>query len=153
MRATPLDSSHTAAALAVVQRAIRQTEGNEYSAQQVGAWLCGMTERRFRVMLDATTAVGVFEGDRLLGLATFLDDREELDFLYVDPDAWRRGVGRRLIAAIEHHAQSIGAAQIRVDASLLARPMLERLGYCVVEEYRKEIRGATFDNAWLVKTL
>jgi hypothetical protein len=39
------------------------------------------------------------------------------------------------------------------DASLLARPVLEHLGYSVFEAYVKVVRGATFDNAWLYKSM
>jgi len=147
-----LDATHAPAALAVTIRAIRQTEGAEYSTAQVEAWLRGMQADRFRRMLTETTAFGAFEDEELLGFATLIEPAE-LDFLYVDPTAWRRGVARALVEEVERSALAAGSDEVRVDASLLARPALERLGYEVVSEYRKQVHGEAFDNAWLSKAL
>jgi GNAT superfamily N-acetyltransferase len=148
----PLAAADATAALAVTTRAIRKTEGAEYTTAQVEAWLSGMQADRFRRMLTETTAFGAFEDERLLGFVTLVEPGE-LDFLYVDPAAWRRGVARALVEAVEQRARAAGAGEVRVDASLLARPALEQLGYAVVSEYRKEVRGQSFDNAWLSKPL
>lgn len=148
-----LDASHAAEAVAVAQRAIRRTEGSAYTSTQVEAWLRGMTEERFRQRLSGSWAIGAFERENHLnGFATFVEDTATLDYLFVDPDAWRQGLGSLLVSAIEDHAQAVGACQVRVDASLLARPLFESLGYELVSEYQKEVRGVLFENAWLVKT-
>jgi len=149
----PLGPAHASQVLGVIVRAIRATEGKQYTSSQVQAWLQGMHEDRMRAHLDSSEGLGAFEGDDLLGFASFVSADEALEFLYVDPGAWRRGVARRLVAGIEALARSQGASQVRVDASLLARPTLERLGYTVVETYRKHANGESFDNAWLSKKL
>ncbi len=126
-----LNASHAAATRAVAERSIRQTEGTLYSATQVEAWLHGMSEKRFRQRLSETWAIGTFDGADLTGFATFVEATSELDLLYVDPDLWRRGLGRRLVRRIKDHARFFEASEIRVDASLLARPLLESQGYTV----------------------
>lgn len=153
VRTLRLDASHAAAAFDVATRAIRQTQGSPYTALQVGAWLEGLDRPRFRERLTETVAFGAFEGDEMLGFATFSESTRELEYLYVDPVHQGRGVGRRLVEEVERHARAAGVPEIRVDASALARPMLEALGYEVVSEYRKELRGAVFDNTWLRKRL
>jgi putative acetyltransferase len=59
--------------------------------------------------------------------------RAELDLLYVDPDYARRGVARLAIDAVEAEARSRGIDRLWADASVLAAPVFEHLGY-VVEE-------------------
>ena len=148
-----MDASHGAAALAVLTRAIRATEGAQYTTSQVEAWLSGMGVTRLSAHLEECVALGAFDGQDLLGFATYVSATEALEFLYVNPAAWRRGVARRLVAAIEGHARRLGATRVRVDASLLARSALERMGYAVIEAYQKHARGESFDNAWLSKAL
>jgi hypothetical protein len=43
--------------------------------------------------------------------------------------------------------------QLWADASLLAAPLLESLGYEVVERYVKSVNNVTFQNTWLLKVL
>jgi hypothetical protein len=58
-----------------------------------------------------------------------------------------------LIEAVEDAARQRSLNNLWADASLLVRPVLEHLGYSVIEVYLKAVRGATFDNAWLRKSL
>jgi GNAT superfamily N-acetyltransferase len=74
------------------------------------------------------------DGDIILGFVTVLarDDGEgEIEDLFVAPDAWRRGVGRRLVAAAEAAAVSAGLRSLRVVAGERALPFYERSGFKV----------------------
>ena len=59
------------------------------------------------------------EGDRLVGFVTAIpgaDGRAEIEDLFVEPDCWRRGIGRRLLAEAEARAAAAGAGILHVIA-------------------------------------
>ncbi len=67
----------------------------------------------------AFAVVAEVEGT-IVGFVTVLpetDGRAELEDLFVDPDLWRRGIGRRLIAEAEALALAAGARVLRVVAN------------------------------------
>ncbi len=158
IRIAACDAGHAAEAVALARRAITATSGQDYSPAQVAVWLRGMTVERLTMMFSggataAVAVVGAFEGDRMLGFATLVAADERLDFLYVDPTAWRRGVARQLVEAIEDRARAAGCTRLRVDSSRLAQKALASLGYEAVADHTKAVGGVTFDNKWLVKAL
>lgn len=66
----------------------------------------------FAIVAEAETVIA--------GFATVLagaDGRAELEDLFVEPDLWRRGIGRGLIAAAEARALASGAQVLRVVAN------------------------------------
>jgi GNAT superfamily N-acetyltransferase len=66
------------------------------------------------------------------------DGVAEIKRMYVAPAARGRGLGRRLLEALEDTARSLGYARIRLDTGARqpeARAMYERAGYHAVEDY------------------
>jgi GNAT superfamily N-acetyltransferase len=66
------------------------------------------------------------------------DGVAEIKRMYVVPAARGRGLGRRLLEALEEEARSRGYARIRLDTGARqpeARAMYERAGYHPVENY------------------
>jgi GNAT superfamily N-acetyltransferase len=66
------------------------------------------------------------------------DGVAEIKRMYVAPGARRRGLGRRLLDALEEEARSLGYARIRLDTGARqpeARAMYERAGYHAVNDY------------------
>jgi GNAT superfamily N-acetyltransferase len=60
------------------------------------------------------------DGDHLLGFAAVLDRDDgdtELDGLFVEPAAWKRGIGRLLVAACAGYARARGARALHVIAN------------------------------------
>jgi GNAT superfamily N-acetyltransferase len=62
--------------------------------------------------LDGPRTTVALEGDALVGFATV--HRDELSALHVDPDAWRRGVGRALLAHARGELAAAGVAEARL---------------------------------------
>jgi GNAT superfamily N-acetyltransferase len=69
---------------------------------------------------------------RLAGFAAVvIDERQaELDGLFVEPELWRRGIGRALADAATHAARKRGLS-LRVIASPVAREFYEKCGFSV----------------------
>jgi GNAT superfamily N-acetyltransferase len=82
---------------------------------------------------DGLVRVAVGADARLLGFSVLLpaagDGARELDGLFVEPHAWRRGVGRALVADCCERAQRQGALRIEVTANPRAEQFYERLGF------------------------
>ncbi len=94
-----------------------------------------MPEAR-QVPAEHLPAVAVAELDgAIAGFATVLardDGQAELEDLFVDPAAWRRGVGARLVAEAERRAAALGARTLHVVAHDRARAFYERCGFRMV---------------------
>jgi GNAT superfamily N-acetyltransferase len=96
------------------------------------------------------------ENNAIIGFANLISREEgdgELDLLHVSPDHHRMGVGKALVTVVEERACADSMFQLWADASLLAAPLLEGLGYEVVERYIKSVNNVTFQNTWLLKVL
>lgn len=59
-------------------------------------------------------------------------DRLELDGLFVEPDHWGMGVGRRLVEAAKRLAKELGGGPLHVVASLEAEGFYRRCGFVPV---------------------
>jgi GNAT superfamily N-acetyltransferase len=67
-----------------------------------------------------------------LGLAVVLprdDGAAELDGLFVEPSAWRQGIGRRLVEAACAHARKRGAPALHVIANPHAGTFYDTCGF------------------------
>ena len=67
-------------------------------------------------------------------VATGALDDDQLATFFVHPHYQRRGVGTRLLRALEHAAREAGTRRLRVEASLTGAPFYERHGYRRVGE-------------------
>lgn len=149
--AEEIASIHEAAVLAVAR------DGG-YSDEQLDAWAHIRDLSRLRAQIgERTFFVGAYAA-RLVGYAQldpfaaqpdpaaaqldpsaaqldpFADVQAEpapalLRSLYVLPEYWRRGVGRRLTEALLQTAREAGHARLELDASINAVPFYEALGF------------------------
>jgi GNAT superfamily N-acetyltransferase len=84
------------------------------------------------------TASFVAEIDgRVVGFATVLSkdaQGAELEDLFVEPDEWRKGIGRRLLEEAVRRAVGAGARRLRVAANARAQHFYEACGFQVIGE-------------------
>jgi GNAT superfamily N-acetyltransferase len=82
---------------------------------------------------DGLVRVAVDADSRRLGFSVLLpaarDGARELDGLFVEPHAWRQGVGRALVADCSERALREGALRIDVTANPRAEEFYERVGF------------------------
>jgi len=146
------DVSELQALRSVFVLAIEET-GSVYTVSQRAAWVSGGAGIGFWEELLRLEHVAVaYELDQLCGFAS-MNQRGDLSMLYVHPDFQRKGVGARLIQHIVEHATEEGYAHLRADASVFLKPLLLKLGFELIEEYQKEVRGQKFNNAILMRDL
>ena len=83
---------------------------------------------------------------KIVGFVTVLpgDDaaRAELEDLFIAPEAWRKGIGTRLVAEAERRAKALGAQTLEVVAGERARPFYEASGFRFAATVQTELSPA-----------
>lgn len=90
---------------------------------------------------EAGQVVLAEDDGRVLGFAALIprpDGDVELDALFTEPDAWRRGVGRALVEHCSVVARAAGASAIRVIGNPHAAQFYLATGFKLVGETRTE---------------
>ncbi|WP_369025307.1 GNAT family N-acetyltransferase [Qipengyuania sp. RANM35] len=112
-----------------------------YTQQQVDAWFARHhTPERYleRAAAGHTIFVATDPDDRPIAY-TLLEADGHLDHLYCHPDHTRRGIAEKLLERSEQEARAIGCTRLYTEASDLARPAFERLGYTATHRREFEI--------------
>lgn len=124
-----------------------------YDDEELAAWASAAEDvedfaARLQPML---TLIAIRDGEPA-GFAS-LQDNAAIRMLYVSPDHAGAGVGTALAGAVETLAAHRGAKTLTVDASDMAKPLFEKLGYVAQRRNTVEVAGVWLANTTLVKTL
>ena len=152
-RGSPADARELAE---LARRAITITAAPIYDQLQIEQWAGHFTEAVLARTIDTGTVFVVGSGPSACGFASLVGTsggRDEVGDLYVDPEFVGRGVARRALDAVESEARRRSIGRLWVDASLLAAPVLEHVGYVVEERYDKRVGTVVYPNTWLTKSL
>jgi GNAT superfamily N-acetyltransferase len=111
-----------------------------YTAAQQNAWapLYKKNGDEWRNLLLVIAFVATID-DQVVGFADIHD--RELDHLYVHPSWEGKGIGKSLVHHCLQEALSLRWPYLLTDASYVARPFFERLGFQVEDEEVVERRG------------
>ncbi len=160
-------SSHTATTM---QRQIRQLEARDhdaiaeiyrlsvlgstselYSQQQQWAWAA--QSKTLRSLLNEGKGLVICHQDDQPEAFSLRYPLDRLALLYCHPHSQRQGYGRALIEAIEQAATADQVSTLRTEASLISKPLFERLGWQV--SWREELRigGVAFHRFRMHKAL
>jgi len=124
------------AVFALVARAIEASYAGVYGRTAIDHFHGHHTRDEIRRGAEEGVALLLEEDGRLLATGTLVDDH--VDRVYVDPDHQGRGLGQRVMAALEARARQAGLTTIRLAASIPALAFYERLGYRTVSEERHD---------------
>jgi putative acetyltransferase len=119
-----------------------------YTEEQVAAWAPAPAEAaavHARASDGRLTLVAVDEHDCLLAYAD-LERDGHVDHLYCHPHAAGRGLAGALVDELTRRAAAQGLERLYVEASELARPVLERKGFGVLHRRDFEVRGVAIHN-------
>ena len=121
----------------------RATEGLERMLPEFAAWVASRIESGEYQAWFALNQEGRIVGGAGLWFMTWLphpvparSQRGYVLNVYVEPAYRRRGVARRLMAAILDACRQAGAGVVTLHASDEGRPLYESLGFKVTEEMR-----------------
>ena len=77
-----------------------------------------------------------------VGFGSFLvagSDVADLEGLFVEPSYWRRGIGQRILRAVERELVARQATSIRVVVALSAMPFYRSAGFTVIGEEKTQL--------------
>ena len=151
----PYRDEDAEAVAAVCSAAIEAIGPRAYSAEQVAAWRArhpGPQRYRDVVANGARILVAADAQDRPVAYS-LLERDGHLDHLYCHPDHTRRGLADLLLAEAEVMARDWGVDRLFTEASDLARPAFERVGYEATHKREFEIDGVPIHNWAMEKAL
>lgn len=140
---------------AVCAAAIKAIGPRAYSAEQVAAWRSRHPgPQRYRdVVADGAQIVIAADDDNRPVAYALLERDGHLDHLYCHPDHTRRGLADLLLAEAEVMARHWEMKRLFTEASDLARPAFERVGYEVMHKREFAIDGVPIHNWAMAKPL
>ena len=132
---------------------IEQVACEDYDVDQIAAWTSKADDvTAFGARLAGQlTLVAAIDGET----AGFVSLRgaNQIDMLFVDPDAMGQGVATTLVDALEKLAAARGVNQLKVDASDTAEPFFASRGYVPQQRNTIEIEGVWLANTTMMKPL
>jgi N-acetylglutamate synthase-like GNAT family acetyltransferase len=96
------------------------------------------------------TLVGML-GNDLVGSASL--DYDRVRNVFVDVARHRRGIGKKLMAAIEAYAQEQHLKKIYLMSGLSAYGFYEKLGYKIVKRFDRDLNGIPIPEIQMEKAL
>lgn len=132
---------------------VRQVASRDYKPAQIEAWAPVAVNREHWVTRLASRPTYVAEaGSEIVGFSD-LEPDGHIDMLFVHADHQGRGVARALLDHINARAHEQGIDRLFTEASITARPFFELNGFEVVEAQDVELRGQSFRNYRMAKSL
>ena len=112
---------------------IRGLALEKYSAEQVEAWCGGRTPENYHSPITEQFVLVAEQEGRVVGFAQLDAKRATVVAVYVEPGFTRRGVGLKLLRALEEQALSVGLSELSLQASLNAVEFYASAGYATGE--------------------
>jgi putative acetyltransferase len=134
---------------------IRKLCANHYTRQQLDAWTSVLVPQVYEQALKEKVVLTACDsGGDLSGLGILDIENKELSAVYVHPDVVGKGVGSKLLKALEKIAQSSGLIDITVHATLNAKGFYLAHGYLEQESTSHHLpNGSKLACIRMVKTL
>src|SRR5688500_3158845 len=119
----------------VHRRSIRELCAALYPPEVIEAWARPREPGHYSKRIREKDFYVAVEGDaRVVGCGVLDREACEVEAVYVDPGATRRGVGLKLLRTLEELARAAGIETLRLNASLNGVPFYERAGYAWLEQ-------------------
>lgn len=134
--------------------AVKGISSGDYDPGELKAWAVPKDQGSYEDSVRNKEFFVAEDGDRILGFGVLSPTRAEIEAVYVDPNAGRRGVGLEIMARLEESARNLGLRSLTLNASLNAVPFYERAGF--VAQPRSKYRlftGVEIACIPMVKTL
>jgi putative acetyltransferase len=137
----------------IFRASIEELAAEDYDTDQREAWAARADdEEAFGARLaGALTLLAVIDGE-IAGFASLVR-AEEIDLLFVDPEFARQGIGRALVDALTKLAEARGAKRLTTEASEVARPLFERLGFAAHKRNLVRVGDQWLANTTMTKSL
>lgn len=124
-----------------------------YTRQQQAAWAptppdYGFWENRLEIKQPLIALID----NRVVGFIE-LENDGHIDCTYVHPDFQGRGVAKQLYTALEDKAKRLEITRLYVEASIVAKPFFQSMGFRLVKQNNVKRNGQMFINYTMEKFL
>ncbi|GLX78554.1 acetyltransferase [Thalassotalea insulae] len=142
MKITNYSSAYAKAIAELFYQAVHAIDASVYSEQQKQAWAPAPIDyQKWQQRLAIKQPLVALIDNQVAGFIE-LDPDGHIDCTYVLPKFQGRGVASTLIKYLLSKAQSLGLTELYVEASIIAKPVFEKLGF-VVEQENSVVRNNT----------
>lgn len=125
----------------------------DYSDEQIEVWRNSVkNEERWNGIIQQQYVLIAEKDDVLLGFIA-LENKNYLDFLYVNKDFQGQKIALQLYQRIEERALTLDQGSLSSDVSITARPFFEKMGFRVVKEQIQKREGVSLMNYKMKKEL
>jgi GNAT superfamily N-acetyltransferase len=124
----------------VHRSAIRDAASTHYTSEQVEAWAGRLSPASYGEPIANKILFVAVDTGQICGFSQLDPKSSVVEAVYVLPTHSRRGLGSRLLSALESIAQASGLTQLTLDASLNSVPFYEQAGYKRVRSVDHELK-------------
>lgn len=107
-----------------------------YTPEEIQAWAVPKKPESYEESIHSKEFLVAEEGGVIVGFGVLNQESAEIEAVYVNPRAGRRGIGLEVLSKLEDKARALGLAVLRLNASLNAVPFYEKAGYVAQERSR-----------------
>jgi putative acetyltransferase len=132
---------------------IHRINSKHYTQEQVDAWApeTSLNAKRWAEKFERTQPFVAVADESIVGFAEFEPDGH-IDCFYCHHDWIGKGVGSKLMQAIEELARTQGIKRIFSEVSITAKPFFERCGFHVLVQQTVVMRGIELTNYKMEKS-
>lgn len=120
-------------------RAIREIARSHYTSEEIEAWASPRKPEHYLEAIQTKEFHVAEEDGVVIGFGTLNQEEGEIEAVYVNPEAVRRGVGKAILQELEERAKNLGLKSLRMNASLNAVPFYESAGYEAQKETKHRL--------------
>ncbi|MGY0393100.1 GNAT family N-acetyltransferase [Bizionia sp. KMM 8389] len=138
---------------ALFRNTITHVNAKDYTENQITIWASAADkEKKWKARISKNYFIVAEENNTIVGFA-YLTQGNYLDGLFVHKDFQRQGIGASLLRVIESQVIMSGFKEIKSDVSITALPFFDAYYYEVEKKRLKPLKGETFENYIIYKTL
>ena len=104
-----------------------------YTPEEIQAWAVPREPASYEESIGSKEFFVAEDGEAIVGFGVLNQETAEVEAVYVDPGAGRRGIGLEILGKLEERASDLGLSELRLNASLNAVPFYEKAGYVAQE--------------------
>lgn len=132
---------------------VLQINSKDYSDKQVQTWASRADNtNKWRDRIRHQYFIVAEQEGQIIGFGSITKEAY-LDTIFVHKDHQHEGVGTEILHQLLEHARNSGKAEIYTEASLTARPFLEKHGFRTKKPQQKVRDGVVFVNFAMIKAL
>ena len=113
--------------------AVRGISTALYTPEEIQAWAVPKKPESYEESIRSKEFFVAEDDGNIVGFGVLNQESAEVEAVYVNPEAARRGIGLEILSKLEERASVRGLRQLRLNASLNAVPFYERAGYVARE--------------------